>query len=35
MTGKINMRQYVVFIKLRNFDTADIQCFTEFFFIVL
>ena len=25
---KINMRQYVVFIKPPNFDTADIKCFT-------
>ena len=25
MTTKIKMRKYVVFIKLRNFDTADIK----------
>ena len=30
MIANINMRQYVNFIKSRNFDTADIQCFTVF-----
>ena len=26
--AKIDRRQYVVFIKPQNFDTADIKCFT-------
>ena len=30
MIANINMRQYVNFIKPRNFDTADIKCFTVF-----
>ena len=28
VTAKIKMRQYVIFIEPRKFDTADIQCFT-------
>ena len=28
MTAKIKICQYVVFIELRKFDTADIKCFT-------
>ena len=30
MTAKIKMRQYGIFVKPRNFDTADIKCFTVF-----
>ena len=28
MTAKIKIPQYVIFIKSRKFDTADIKCFT-------
>ena len=28
MNAKIKMRQYVIFIKPRKFDTANIKCFT-------
>ena len=28
MNAKINLRQYLTFIKPRNFDTANIKCFT-------
>ena len=28
MTAKMNLRPYVIFIKPRTFDTADIKCFT-------
>ena len=28
MAAKINLRQYVIFIKLLNFDTAAIKYFT-------
>ena len=28
MTDKIKIRQYVIAIELRKFDTADIKCFT-------
>ena len=30
MTAKINLRQFVIFIKPRYFDTADIKYFTVF-----
>ena len=29
MTAKINLRQYVIFTKSRNFNTADIYCYIE------
>ena len=28
MNVKVKMHQYVIFMKLQNFDTADIMCFT-------
>ena len=28
MSAKINLRQYAIFIKPRNFDTAGIKCFS-------
>ena len=28
MAAKINLHQYVIFIKLLNFDTVAIMCFT-------
>ena len=28
MAAKTNLCQYVIFIKPRNLDTADIKCFT-------
>ena len=28
MTAKIKIRQYVIFIELRKFDTVDVKCFT-------
>ena len=30
MNAKIKMRHYVTFIKPRNFDAADIKCFTVY-----
>ena len=31
LMAKINLRQYVIFSKPRNFDTADIKRFTVLF----
>ena len=27
-TAQANMHQYVIYIKLQNFDTTDVKCFT-------
>ena len=35
MTAKVNLYQYVIFTKPRNFDTADIKCFKVVYFVLL
>ena len=35
MAAKINLNQYVIFITLQNFDTADIKCLTVGVFIFI